>query len=231
MYKSNIVIEAFPGDDITSVAKTAQGIASEKGGIVEFNFNGINVLINSASNLENMFRTYQDAFTMDWKEIGPDYVDVYPQEIQVELTAKKEAYQKKMAEQQKAYEEEMNRLSTIIENKISGIVFAAKNADDFETFKTKNNDGYGAGIITYAERWARLIQYEMNNGKTLEEVADATSHEANKGIDITGFMYGMAVNVLSSFWEFGEQLRVWHNKSYGHEGDGVVNPAVMTLNV
>jgi len=46
---------------------------------------------------------------------------------------------------------------------------------------------------------------------------------------ITGFMYGCAVNLLSQCWKHGEELRKWHNKEYGHEGDGVVNPAVFTI--
>lgn len=42
-------------------------------------------------------------------------------------------------------------------------------------------------------------------------------------------MYGMAVSILSQCWKYGEFLRKWHNKEYGYEGDGVVNPAVMTV--
>ena len=46
---------------------------------------------------------------------------------------------------------------------------------------------------------------------------------------ITGFMYGCAVNILSQCWEYGEYLRKWHNKEYNYDGDGVVNPAIMTI--
>lgn len=46
---------------------------------------------------------------------------------------------------------------------------------------------------------------------------------------ITGFMYGVAVSILSQCWEYGEFLRKWHNKEYGYDGDGVVNPAVITV--
>lgn len=44
-----------------------------------------------------------------------------------------------------------------------------------------------------------------------------------------GFMYGVAVSILSQCWEYGECLRKWHNKEYGYDGDGVVNPAVITV--
>lgn len=42
-------------------------------------------------------------------------------------------------------------------------------------------------------------------------------------------MYGVAVRILSLYWEYGECLRKWHNKEYGYDGDGVVNPAVITV--
>lgn len=45
-------------------------------------------------------------------------------------------------------------------------------------------------------------------------------------------MYGGAVAALSQFWKYGEELRRWHNKEWGHEDtDGVVNPAVLTISV
>lgn len=58
--------------------------------------------------------------------------------------------------------------------------------------------------------------------------ADHLSHEANIE-DITGFMYGMAVNILSQCWQYGEELRKWHNKEYNYEGNGVVNPTILTV--
>ena len=42
-------------------------------------------------------------------------------------------------------------------------------------------------------------------------------------------MHGMAVSILSRHWAHGDELKDWHNKKYNHKGDGVVNPAVMTL--
>ena len=58
--------------------------------------------------------------------------------------------------------------------------------------------------------------------------AEKCSHDADTD-GITGFMYGAAVSILSNHWKYGELLRKWHNKEYGHEGDGVVNPAVLTI--
>lgn len=91
-----------------------------------------------------------------------------------------------------------------------------------------NKDPYSRRCVTYAEDWGRLMQAEMAKGKALKDIAEPTSHQADTD-GITGFMYGAAVSMLAECWVHGEELRRWHNKEYGHEGDGVVNPAVMTI--
>ena len=96
-----------------------------------------------------------------------------------------------------------------------------------------NQDPYGKGIYDFLERWADLMEEEINSSdKSPEEVipecADRLSHDADiEGI--TGFMYGAAVNVLSHVWKYGEILRKWHNHEYNYDGDGVVNPAIVTV--
>lgn len=64
--------------------------------------------------------------------------------------------------------------------------------------------------------------------KAIVDNAERLSHDADVE-GITGFMYGCAVNILAQCWEYGEELRKWHNKEYGYEGDGVVNPAILTV--
>lgn len=94
--------------------------------------------------------------------------------------------------------------------------------------EVNSTDGYSYGIVKYAQRWAELMESEIEGGKAVREIADRTSHEADTD-GITGFMYGCAVQALSHFWEYGEDLRKWHNKEYDYSGDGVVNPAVLTI--
>ena len=94
--------------------------------------------------------------------------------------------------------------------------------------KEVNNDRYSAECVNYAVRWANLIETEMANGKKLIEIAESTSSKADIS-GITGFMYGAAVNILSNCWEYGEELRKWHNKEYNYEGKGIVNPAIFTI--
>lgn len=97
---------------------------------------------------------------------------------------------------------------------------------------SNNQDFYGLGVYNYAVRWADLMEKDIEEKgdaqKAIVENAEKRSHEANTD-GITGFMYGCAVGILSEAWEYGEILRKWHNKEYGYEGDGVVNPAILTV--
>lgn len=102
----------------------------------------------------------------------------------------------------------------------------------------QNQDSYGNQIYRFAKSWADLMEARIANGKTVEQCAKDTSHEADT-TGITGFMYGAAVSVLSAVWEHGEELRQWHNSDtqVGNEGDkanesgGVLNPAIMEIDI
>lgn len=103
----------------------------------------------------------------------------------------------------------------------------------YKDWYDENDDAYGRAAFTYAERWAEALEVEIDkNGgdakKAIIENADRLSHESDEE-GITEFMYGCAVSILSHCWEYGEHLRKWHNKEDGYEGDGVVNPAIMTV--
>lgn len=92
----------------------------------------------------------------------------------------------------------------------------------------KNSDPYGDAVMRYASTWATLMERELAAGAKLPDIASRCSDQADiEGI--TGFMYGCAVSILSDVWIGGESLRKWHNGEYGHSGDGVVNPAILTI--
>jgi hypothetical protein len=101
---------------------------------------------------------------------------------------------------------------------------------------------YGATVIVYVEKWADKMEARLAEGARLEDIADETSHEANRELGkwgITGFQYGAAVSILSEVWEHGEELRRWHNlkTQLGNEGEranetgGVLNPALLNVDV
>lgn len=106
----------------------------------------------------------------------------------------------------------------------------------YDNWKNKNTDPYSRRCFTYAEDWADMMEAEIAAGKTLADVASATSRKADTD-GITGFMYGVAVEILAKCWVHGEELRRWHNKDtqIGTEGDkanesgGVLNPALLNI--
>lgn len=104
--------------------------------------------------------------------------------------------------------------------------------EEYRRGYNNNLDAYGHCIYTFAERWAELMEKEIERDGDAER---AITENADRLIDnadtegITGFMYGAAVSILSACWEWGEILRKWHNKEYNYEGDGVVNPAILTV--
>lgn len=73
-----------------------------------------------------------------------------------------------------------------------------------------------------------MMEEQIDKGAKVEDIAEETSHKANAD-GITGFMYGAAVAILSQCWEYGEELKKWHNEKYGHKGEGVINPAIFTI--
>lgn len=102
----------------------------------------------------------------------------------------------------------------------------------YKDWYDKNSDGYGRVCFTYAERWAEMMEAGIEESDNpmhyIVDNAERLSHEADTD-GITGFMYGCAVSILSQCWEYGDLLRKWHNNEYGYNGDGVVNPAIMTV--
>lgn len=88
----------------------------------------------------------------------------------------------------------------------------------------KNTDFYGKGVLDFAKAWAIYMEESTLTKESMEEACKKA------GVDgITGFMYGAAVSLLSECWKQGEELRKLHNEEYGHSGEGVVNPAIITI--
>lgn len=82
----------------------------------------------------------------------------------------------------------------------------------YQEFRTKVcGDFYSAGILRYAERWAAMMEDKIEAGATVAEAAEATHHLADTE-HISGFMYGQAVNLLSGYWEHGDELRQWQEQ-------------------
>ena len=92
-----------------------------------------------------------------------------------------------------------------------------------------NQGCYGKAILALSEQWARLMQLEMTQELSLSSVAQPTLNELDTayGLGIRAF-YDM-VDMLARTWQYGEQLRQWHNQQYGFAEDyeGVVDPTTI----
>ena len=106
--------------------------------------------------------------------------------------------------------------------------FSNKNAWDEATPQIAESM-YGTSIATYAERWARLMQLELSEGKTLDEIWSSSSHEADfEGM--SGYSQGIATHLLTETWVHGAELRELRNAFWGSDSeDGTVNPAIITV--
>jgi hypothetical protein len=231
--KKNRQYNTSPGDEFTSTAKKAKAlcilyfVATQEN--VEFNFNGIVCVVSPTTNLDHLYRDYCNAHIMDWKEVGPDCVEEYSEEVSSKISTQKEEQQKIWDEESALRKREEQITRNVVMDKVKNVQIELKDEELWNKGLENNTDPYGKTIYEYAELWGRLMQVELNNGSTVKECADAMSSELDF-MGITGFMYGAAVSILSSCWKYGEDLRKWHNKQYDHEGDGVVNPAILTIN-
>lgn len=109
--------------------------------------------------------------------------------------------------------------------------------DEYASYVAMNSkDSYSLGVVTYADRWARIMEARLASDQTIAECAKEASHLADSE-GITGFMYGCAVSSLAKFWAHGEELRRWHNLDTqistegekANESGGVLNPALLSL--
>jgi hypothetical protein len=114
--------------------------------------------------------------------------------------------------------------------------FSIKDQKVWDKWVAINTDGYDGEVVRYAAAWAHRMEERMAQGEKLEAVAKEASREADTN-GITGFMYGVAVSVLTATWEYGEALRQWHNldtqiKNESEEANaegGVLNPVILTV--
>jgi hypothetical protein len=227
---NKITLKTGCGDTYSEVAEKAKQIARETL-TTEFEFNGVTNLVTKNTNLDWLWRDYCNAWLMGWTTVGPDCVENYSDEVQKEYDTKKAAQEAKDEQRRLEIEAQDKAEKEAFEAKVTGVEFEVipEKADEYKTYAANNSkDGYSKAVIEYGENWAKLMQVELAAGKSIIDIAD----ETQKGLGylgITGFQYGCAVKGLSHFWKHGEALRKWHNKEYGHEGEGVVNPAVLTL--
>lgn len=210
-------LEAYPGECISDFAERIIAVAQEFGDEVTADFNGVSLTATADSRAV----TIADNYSAECERRHEAYVN-------------SDEYKKR----QREAEQEQLRQEQLLQGALSAAPerMTLKDADGWQKAVESNTDGYGSGVIRYAELWARLMESRLASGESISSSAEEMSHLAdNEGI--TGFMYGCAVSILSSVWAYGEELRRWNNLTtqLGHEGEkanesvGVLNPAVLSV--
>lgn len=238
--EENGVFDVMAGANITDTIAEAIQLSADENRTIMFEFNGVTVNVSSDSEPELIYRDWSRALNgYIEKNVGPHPNPVLTDEEKAN-DSRIEAENERGQQQRRAeYDAQATAKRNAVEARlVSAPEMEVSDEEAWQEFKDKNQDPYGGAVVTYAERWARLMQVEMTNGKQLEEVAETTSHEA--GLEgLTGFMYGAAVSTLARCWKHGEQLRRWHNldTQLGNEGElanesgGVLNPALLNVQV
>lgn len=202
---------------------------------IHSNFNGrkIVVLVGRITQTVTTLKEMQE----QWEQEGQRLEEKRNQWL---LTPEGIEYTKKQKTQELEWKQKEKDFQETL--KIASFSFSEGGEEKWNKTVEVNSDGYGKGVVDYAKVWAYLMEKEIEklNHLTLihevptlvlsKEIMDSTSSEAD-GEGITGFMYGAAVSILADCWKYGEQLRKIHNKNYGVESEGVVNPAVLTVSV
>lgn len=232
---TEIKVQVALGSNISQAIKEAKALCQNSKVFwidqVSFDFNNIKCTVTKETNVEHLMRDYHHAHLMGWETIGPDPVHMYDEKTLESIKNKKSKNEKEAEKRRKEHQKEQELKDQQVQQKIANETMEIINLEGYQAWKEKNNDGYGGACFTFAERWALLMQVAIKNGESIDQCADILSHEADVE-GITGFMYGVAVSILSNHWKHGEKLKKWHNKKHGREdADGVVNPAILTVSI
>ena len=210
-------IKALPGYHISEVAEKAVALVGAGEPSVSFDFNEIVLTVTPG---------------MTAADVCADY-DRQSEERSAAYRASPEY--KRQQEEAEAHERQRREsLADALSRAPANITL--RDPDGWARACAANTDGYGGAVMSYAERWARVMEEMIASGATVAGCAKEASHLADEE-GITGFMYGCAVSTLAAVWVHGEALRRWHNldAQIGNEGEranesgGVLNPALLTV--
>jgi len=205
------------GNTIQSACEEAVKMARQELCNVEFNFNYQKLTATPETDPKALAKHYMD----ECERRHAEYV------ASPEYKRQQEEYDRKQRERE-------NALNAALAGAPEHMTL--RDPEGWKTSCEINSDGDGGAVMTYAERWARLMEARMAKGERIADIAGECSHLAdNEGI--TGFMYGCAVGILSKVWQHGEALRLWHNlktqlRDEGAKANvtgGVLNHAMLTI--
>jgi hypothetical protein len=109
------------------------------------------------------------------------------------------------ASMNKTVSDAMAHNEKVIERLAGGPPMEFMNINRWKMLHVKSTDKLRQNILTFAERWARLMQLELAEGKTLKDCWYPMSIAADfEGI--SGSLLGAAVWALRETWTYGLEL-------------------------
>lgn len=103
-----------------------------------------------------------------------------------------------------------------------------KDEKTWREYETKNTDPYGKQCVDVARNAMEILD-KGDHFDAHQLICDADN---GVGGGITGFMAGCVAQMIIQCHVRGDEFKKKWNKYYGKEGaDGVVNPAIITIDV
>lgn len=192
--------------------------------MIQFDFNGVTVSVTK----ENLS---VKAIVSKWRKDLEE--EARKERLEWEAYMQTEEYKLKRAKELKSHIRRKTVEKQVIEiDKETELEFKDDEAKQKweEWIKINSKGSYNLCTVDFARRWAKYMQHIMKkHNKSISQIANKTRSVSD--IDgITGFMYGISVSVLSQCWKYGDDLKKWHNKEWGHEdAKGVINPAIISI--
>ena len=78
--------------------------------------------------------------------------------------------------------------------------------EEYQAWKDKNKDSYSAYCFECAERWAELMEVEIDKGNELNKEVIRVASFNPITTDSTGFQMSMALSILKQCWVYGDKL-------------------------
>ena len=108
--------------------------------------------------------------------------------------------------------------------------------ENWEKFVQNNQDPYGSACVNVSKRVMELLdehEGELEEGyypnlNTPHGLICKADDDIKAG-GITGYMAGVVASAVSNFHPRGEEFRKIWNSKHNHEGEGVVNPAILNI--
>jgi hypothetical protein len=189
--------------------------AGKEGRLVTFEHSGVNITVAADSDADLIVRDWWRATDgYIGKNVGPyPRAEMTPEELASDARIEDENEARRNAKRA-GYLAELEAKRDRVEARMANAMPMVL-ADESAWSRAKEiakNDAMWTDILSYAERWARLMQLELSEGKNLEDVWKPTFHEADLE-GMSGTTCGLAAGQLVRCWVYGSELeRLYFNR-------------------